>query len=86
MSEAFGRTTLKLLAGLLGASLVICTASAQTQVEPPGRVGRLAFVDGTVSFHDDEQSGWKKAVVNTPLPVPASITRLPARKLKRWTR
>ena len=67
MSEAFGRTTLKLLAGLLGASLVICTASAQTQVEPPGRVGRLAFVDGTVSFHDDEQSGWKKAVVNTPL-------------------
>ena len=37
------------------------------QGEPPGRVGRLAFTDGTVSFHDDEQSGWTPAVVNTPL-------------------
>ena len=26
------------------------------QGEPPGRVGRLAFTNGTVSFHDDEQS------------------------------
>ena len=67
MGEAFGRTTLKLLAGLIGASLVTVAATAQTQGEPPGRVGRLAFVDGTVSFHDDEQSGWTKAVLNTPL-------------------
>ncbi|WP_439610652.1 DUF6600 domain-containing protein [Reyranella sp.] len=67
MGEAFGRTTLKLLAGLVGASLLAVAATAQTQGEPPGRVGRLAFVDGTVSFHDDEQSGWTKAVVNTPL-------------------
>lgn len=67
MGEAFGRTTLKLLAGFIGASLVTVAATAQTQGEPPGRVGRLAFVDGTVSFHDDEQSGWTKAIVNTPL-------------------
>ena len=67
MGEAFGRTTLKLLAGFIGASLVTLAATAQTQGEPPGRVGRLAFVDGTVSFHDDEQSGWTKAVLNTPL-------------------
>jgi hypothetical protein len=67
MGEAFGRTTLKLLAGFIGASLVTVAATAQTPGEPPGRVGRLAFVDGTVSFHDDEQSGWTKAVVNTPL-------------------
>lgn len=67
MGEAFGRTTLKLLAGFIGASLVTVAATAQTQGEPPGRVGRLAFVDGTVSFHDDELSGWTKAVVNTPL-------------------
>ena len=37
------------------------------QGEPPARVGRLAFTNGTVSFHDDEQSGWTPAVVNTPL-------------------
>ena len=37
------------------------------QGEPPARVARLAFTDGTVSFHDDEQSGWTPAVINTPL-------------------
>ena len=67
MGEAFGRTTMKLLAGFVGASLVTCTVFAQTQNDPPGRVGRLAFVEGTVSFHDDEDNGWTKAVINTPL-------------------
>ena len=67
MGEVFGRTTKKLLAGFVGASLVTCTVFAQTQNDPPGRVGRLAFVEGTVSFHDDEDNGWTKAVVNTPL-------------------
>ena len=67
MGEAFGRTTMKLLAGVVGASLITCTVFAQTQNDPPGRVGRLAFVDGTVSFHDDEENGWSKAIVNTPL-------------------
>jgi hypothetical protein len=41
--------------------------NAMAQVEPPARVGRLAFTNGTVSFHDGEQSGWTPAVVNTPL-------------------
>jgi hypothetical protein len=67
MGEVFGRTTMKLLAGFVGASLVTCTVFAQAQNDPPGRVGRLAFVEGTVSFHDDEENGWTKAVVNTPL-------------------
>lgn len=67
MGDGFGRTTFKLVAALVAAHLVFFAASAQAQSEPPGRVGRLAFVDGTVSFHDDEQTGWTKAVVNTPL-------------------
>lgn len=67
MGEVFGRAAWKVLAGVVGASLVTLSATAQSQGEPPGRVGRLAFVDGTVSFHDDEQSGWTKAIVNTPL-------------------
>lgn len=67
MGEVFGRTTMKVLAGFVGASLITCTVFAQTQNDPPGRVGRLAYVEGTVSFHDDEENGWSKAVVNTPL-------------------
>ncbi|MCA0250655.1 MAG: hypothetical protein LCH93_28920 [Proteobacteria bacterium] len=67
MGEVFGRAAWKVLAGVVGASLVTFSATAQSQGEPPGRVGRLAFVDGTVSFYDDEQSGWTKAIVNTPL-------------------
>ena len=67
MGEVLGRAALKILAGMVGASIVTFAATAQSQSEPPGRVGRLAFVDGTVSFHDDEQSGWNKAIVNTPL-------------------
>ena len=46
---------------------VALPAVAQAQSDPPGRVGRLAFTEGTVSFHDDQQTGWTPAVVNTPL-------------------
>jgi hypothetical protein len=67
MGEVFGRRTMKLLAGVVGVSLVASSVMAKMQGEPPGRVGRLAFVDGTVSFHDDEERGWTKAIVNTPL-------------------
>ncbi|WP_428672578.1 DUF6600 domain-containing protein [Reyranella sp.] len=35
--------------------------------DPPGRVGRLAFIQGTVSFHDNEQTDWAPALVNTPV-------------------
>ncbi|SEO03865.1 FecR family protein [Rhodospirillales bacterium URHD0017] len=64
MRELF-RGVAAIAAGLLGATLAWSSAMAQS--EPPGRVGRLAFVNGAVSFHDDVQSGWTRAVVNTPL-------------------
>ena len=73
MGEVFGRRTMKLLAGVVGVSLVASSVMAQMQGEPPGRVGRLAFVDGTVSFHDDEERGWTKAIVNTPLTRPPGM-------------
>jgi hypothetical protein len=47
--------------------VAVVWSNAMAQGEPPGRVGRLAFTNGTVSFHDDQQSGWTPAVVNTPL-------------------
>ena len=35
--------------------------------DPPGRVGRLAFTEGTVSFHDADRTDWRPAMINQPL-------------------
>lgn len=64
MRELF-RGVAAIAVGLLGATIVWSSAMGQT--EPPTRVGRLAFIDGAVSFHDDRQAGWSQAIVNTPL-------------------
>jgi hypothetical protein len=56
------RIAVVLIAGLAGFG-----AAAQAQSDPPGRVGRLAFTEGTVSFHDDQEADWSPAVINTPL-------------------
>ena len=65
MRQLFHRGVVTITAGVVGVAIVWSTAMAQG--EPPARVARLAFTDGTVSFHDDEQSGWTPAVINTPL-------------------
>ena len=70
MGDLFRRGAAIFVAGFVGATLAATLALssvAQAQSEPPGRVGRLAFTNGTVSFHDNEQSEWAPAVVNTPL-------------------
>jgi hypothetical protein len=69
MGTLFRRGTVTFVARFVGATLAALAWSslAQAQSEPPGRVGRLAFTDGTVSFHDNEQSQWTPAAVNTPL-------------------
>src|SRR5690242_3548793 len=56
------RVAVALIVGLAGFG-----GAARAQGDPPGQAGRLAFVEGVVSFHDDEQSGWSPATVNTPL-------------------
>ena len=66
MGDLFRRGAAIFVAGFVGATLAL-SSLAQAQSEPPGRVGRLAFTNGTVSFHDNEQSEWAPAVVNTPL-------------------
>lgn len=53
------------IAALLGLGVLAGPAFAQS--DPPGRVARLAFTEGAVSFHDDEQSDWTQALINTPL-------------------
>ena len=49
------------------AGVVAFTSTAFALNDPPSQAGRLAYTEGTVSFHDDEQAGWSPAVVNTPL-------------------
>jgi hypothetical protein len=56
------RASLALVAGLAAYASV-----AHAQSGPPATVGRLAFVDGNVSFHDQDDVDWTRAVVNTPL-------------------
>jgi hypothetical protein len=70
MGDLFRRGAAIFVAGFVGVTLAATLAwpsVAQAQSEPPGRVGRLAFTNGTVSFHDNEQSEWAPAAVNTPL-------------------
>ena len=37
------------------------------QADPPSRVGRLSFTDGTVSFHTADQTDWSPATLNYPV-------------------
>jgi hypothetical protein len=61
MSDSI-RVTLVLVVGLVAVG-----GSAHAQSNPSGRVGRLAYMQGTVSFHDSQQDSWSPAAVNTPL-------------------
>jgi len=54
------------VAAVLATTFAGYSGAALAQTDPPTRVGRLSFIEGTVSFHDD-QGGWSPAVVNTPL-------------------
>ncbi|MFZ0693946.1 MAG: DUF6600 domain-containing protein [Alphaproteobacteria bacterium] len=40
---------------------------ADPSADPPQRVGRLSYVDGTVSFHAADQDQWSPAVLNFPV-------------------
>jgi hypothetical protein len=53
------RSTLTVLL-MLGGTL---TALA----DPPGRVGRLSYTEGMVSFHAGDQDEWSAAVLNYPV-------------------
>ena len=37
------------------------TVALAQSADPPGRVGRLSYMDGTVSFHTSEQTEWAPA-------------------------
>jgi len=49
------------------ALLALGATAARAQEDPPGRVGRLALLQGEVSWYDDEAGQWAPAVRNRPL-------------------
>ena len=59
------------------ASFVILLATAFAQVataqDPPTRVGRVAFTEGSVALFQDPEEGWEKAYVNSPVTSENSI-------------
>jgi len=51
----------------LGALVVLSAGAAFADVDPPGRVGRLSYIDGVVSFHTADQNQWSPATLNYPV-------------------
>ncbi|MBS0524746.1 MAG: FecR domain-containing protein [Proteobacteria bacterium] len=66
------RSVTILVAGTLAFS---GAAFAQTgpSGDPPARVGRLSYLQGTVSYHDAQADAWSPAAVNTPLTTGDSV-------------
>ena len=70
MVEIFRCSVAIIFAGVVGIAGAANAQPAPVSAplgDPPARVGRLAFLQGTVSFHDRDQSDWAPAVANTPL-------------------
>src|SRR6185436_18920587 len=64
---AIGKVTQMKLLSTLGAALLALAASAVQAQDPPGRVGRLAYTEGSVSVYMDPELGWEPGYVNTPI-------------------
>jgi hypothetical protein len=52
---------------LLSATFLTQRLNAQDQDDPPGRVARLAYLQGSVSFEPAGESEWVQAVPNRPM-------------------
>jgi len=63
--------TVRWLSVLLFAILAVVTlrnaAAAQDQDDPPGRVARLGYIEGSVSFQPAGEDDWVQADPNRPL-------------------
>jgi hypothetical protein len=67
--SALPKARLSMIAALfLALGCVSIPTRAQDAVQnPPGRVGRLALIDGTVSYHTADQNYWQAARRNYPI-------------------
>ncbi|HEX2890778.1 DUF6600 domain-containing protein, partial [Vineibacter terrae] len=58
LRTAFAASLCLLSVGLAG--------HAVAQADPPARVGRISYLTGTVSYHDNDDQGWSRATLNYP--------------------
>jgi hypothetical protein len=49
------------------AALLVLCGSAAAETDPPGRVGRIGFISGTVSLHTADEPNWSPAPLNFPI-------------------
>jgi hypothetical protein len=62
-----GRASAWFSRALVGAFVTLVAFAAAAQDDPPGRVGRLADLQGAVSWWDDQSGQWTPAERNLPL-------------------
>jgi DNA segregation ATPase FtsK/SpoIIIE-like protein len=60
------QTTSKFLSTLAGVCLAFAATAAHTGYDPPGRVARLSYVSGEVSFSPAGERQWYRAMLNRP--------------------
>ena len=56
-----------LLTAVVGLGAPMAALAQQYAGDPPGRVGRLAQISGTVSFHSADENQWGPATLNYPI-------------------
>ncbi len=54
-------------AALASVLLLASVAASAQQGDPPARVGRLSYLEGTVSYHAADQGDWLPATLNYPV-------------------
>ena len=65
-----GRSSLALLLGLAGLLFTVVTPNAHAdENDPPSRVARISYLDGSVSFQPGGQGDWGAAVKNRPVTI-----------------
>ncbi|MDX2217633.1 MAG: DUF6600 domain-containing protein [Burkholderiales bacterium] len=57
----------------VAALLTGAMASLALAADPPGRVGRVTMIEGTVKFYADQENGWEPARLNLPVTSENSI-------------
>lgn len=70
-TEGLCRRAFRLASAMLAIGLLTTTfsliAKAQDQDDPPGRVARLGYIEGSVSFQPAGENEWVEAVPNRPM-------------------
>jgi hypothetical protein len=67
---------------MLAAFLRLGADAAYAAGDPPGRVGRIAYIEGAVSFHTAGQQAWSPAPLNYPVIAGESFWTEPGARLE----